>query len=177
MGRICRAGGGDDSSRYGEYEDGYSLYRATRVAGYTLWGLGGAGLIGAFLIPGDREPLAPTLRDKLLLAAGMVLLTAGNIFHSCSLNALAEAEERWDEYLNAGAAQESLLPPYEKTYDRFTLNRFLAYGFWIGGGVLVLTSLFMPSKGPAAHGPAVQPVSMDLVPLDQGIRFAIRIGL
>ena len=60
---------------YSAYQAGHTAYGVEKVLSYSLWGAGGAGMVASFLIPGKKKPIVTGFLDKLLMTAGMLLIT------------------------------------------------------------------------------------------------------
>jgi hypothetical protein len=115
-------------SLFAEYRSGYVLYSVSRILSYSFWTLGGAAMIGAFFLPGQRTPTISGPLDRWLTAVGSALLAGGSLAQSMALQGRRLAEQRHTAYL---------------------VGSVLAYSFWALGGAGLLTALFVT---PAATG-------------------------
>ena len=105
---------------YDRYHRGYILYSVERLTSYAFWLLGGAGMIGAFFIPGPVESPIEGFWDRAVLTGGMALVGLGSVTRTLALNAK-------QTHIDSGGD--------EKAYARYILNSVLSYSLWAAGGV------------------------------------------
>jgi len=139
-----------------QYRRGYILYSAERLTSYAFWLLGGAGMIGAFFIPGPEESPIEGFWDRAVFVGGMTLVGLGSVTRTLALAAR-------QTHVDSGGD--------EKAYDRYVLNRALSYSFWALGGlgmVLPFAADFGGEK-PTAEATQLRPEQLRLVPLPNGM--------
>jgi len=105
---------------YDRYHRGYILYSVERLTSYAFWLLGGAGMIGAFFIPGPVESPIEGFWDRAVLTGGIALVGLGSVTRTLALNAK-------QTHIDSGGD--------EKAYARYILNSVLSYSLWAAGGV------------------------------------------
>ena len=158
---------------YDSYSSGYTTYSLFRILSYSLWGLSAAGLAGSFFLPGEKEALAPTLLDRILITAGMTLISIGNVTRSMALNSRAIMEERWNDYINAGENLDALYDDYNGAFTQYSIFTFLSYGLWAGGAAAVISSLFIPFGSAPAVVKEERPVKLRLIPAVSGFNIQL----
>jgi TolB-like protein len=153
--------GTDFDELYKRYRRGYVVYSFERWSSYALWLLGGAGMIGAFFIPGPVESPIQGFWDRAILTAGMTLVGLGSVTRTLALNAK-------QNYVDSGGDEEA--------YTRYLVSSVLSYSFWAAGGLgMVLPFIADIGRG-KSDTPAV-PVrpeklrveQLQVVPLPQGM--------
>ena len=149
------------------YEAGHAWYLTSRILSYSFWGLGGAGLVCASLLPGDRTPILSGPRDRWLMAGGTALVAAGSLFQSMALNTRELAEDRYKDYLAASADTGDFYNSYLSARTQNVIYSILAYTLWAGGGVGILGSLFTnPDRGRPQKEPQA---ALVIVPTPAGL--------
>ena len=162
---------------YGTYQAGHTAYSVEKVLSYSLWGAGGAGMVASFLIPGEKKPIVTGFLDKLLMTAGMLLITGGNVTKTMALNSRQIAEERWDSYIQAGENLDTLYGEYDTAYRQYTLFTALSLILKASGGAAVISSVFIPFG--AATAPAVReerPTPFSFQPTASGFNIKLAIN-
>ena len=146
---------------YDRYRRGYILYSVERWSSYAFWLLGGAGMIGAFFIPGPVESPIEGFWDRAILTGGITLVGLGSVTRTLALNAK-------QKHIESGGD--------EQAYDRYILNSVLSYSLWAVGGVGMVLPFFTDIRRGKADA-QITPVrpeklrveQLRLVPLPQGM--------
>jgi hypothetical protein len=153
--------GTDFDTLYQRYSWGYIIYSTERWSSYALWLLGGAGMIGAFFIPGPVESPIQGFWDRAILTAGTTLVGLGSVTRTLALNAK-------QKHVESGGNEEA--------YSRYILNSVLSYSLWAAGGVgMVLPFIADIGRGKAdAQAAPARPEKLrfeqlQFVPLPQGM--------
>jgi len=155
------------------FDAGHAWYLTTRILSYSFWGLGGAGLVCASLLPGDRTPILSGPRDRWLMAGGTALVAAGSLFQSIALNTRELAEDRYKDYLAASADTGDFYNSYLSARTQNVIYSVLAYTLWAGGGAGILGSLFLsPDRGRPQKEPRA---ALVIVPTPTGLAVWISI--
>jgi len=179
---YAAASAGDDfDALYGAYSANHAWYSACRITSYSLWALGGLGVAGSFLLPGERQPVAPSALHRVLLAAGTGAIVLGGLTHSVAQSLRVRAIAAEGDYLEAPAGSdfEALYAEYERYHGWYVANSVLSYVLWGGGAAAVLTSMFLRPAGgerAAAEGQGRErPVELFLVPSPHGLFLQMRL--
>jgi hypothetical protein len=153
--------GTDFDELYKRYTWGYIIYSVERWSSYTLWLLGGAGMISAFFIKGPVESPIQGFWDRAILTAGTTLVGLGSVTRTFALNAK-------QKHVESGGDEEA--------YTRFIVNSVLSYSLWAAGGIgMVLPFITDIGRGRAdAQATPVRPEKLrfdqlQFVPLPQGM--------
>jgi TolB-like protein len=155
------------------FDAGHAWYLTSRILSYSFWGLGGAGLVCASLLPGDRTPILSGPRDRWLMAGGTALVAAGSLFQSMALNTRELAEDRYKDYLAASADTGDFYNSYLSARTQNVIYSVLAYTLWAGGGAGILGSLFLsPDRGRPKKEPRA---ALVIVPTPTGLAVWISI--
>lgn len=178
LGYLASGGESDfqNSAFYNAYQTGHQLYTREKTLSYIFWGVGGAGIVGSLLIPGKREPVAPTLLDKILITSGLALISFGNVSYTASSFARDEAEEKWDDFIMSGGQDVLLLYNYRTAYRRYTAFAISSYALWGTGGLAILTALYIPFQN-ILKAETESPVSLSINPHPSGFSAAVTIKL
>ncbi len=171
-----------DNQRYTLYGANSAdlLYSLFRIGSYVLWGVGGTGMVGALLLPGEKEVLAPSGLQRALLAAGSVMVALGSAAHSVSMNLRPGVEASLAAYLEAGAGQDfaGLYGDYQSSYASYAFWSILSYGLWGVGAAATVTSLLVrggaaqPQEAPGQ----VRPAQLAVAPAPSGIQLTLTIN-
>lgn len=154
---------------YRSYEDTVQTYSAFRIASLSLWGAGLLSFGASFFLPGEVTPAAPTLADKLLLSAGVLLLSGGTVTASMANNYLLASDAAWEDYRNATSNLDSLYTTYTSTLNNYRLTTYLSYGLWGAGAAAILTSLIVPFREPdSVRLGKEKPVELSILPSGRG---------
>ena len=153
--------GTDFDELYKRYVWGYVFYSAERWGSYALWLLGGAGMIGAFFVPGPAESPIQGFWDRAILTAGTTLVGLGSVTRTLALNAR-------QKHIESGGDEEA--------YTRYIRNSVLSYSLWAAGGIgMVLPFIADIGRGKAdAQAAPLRPEKLrfeqlQLLPLPQGM--------
>ena len=143
--------GTDFDDLYERYQRGYLVYSIERWSSYGLWLLGGAGMIGAFFIPGPVESPIEGFWDRAILTAGTTLVGLGSVTRTFALNAK-------QKHIESGGDEEA--------YTRFIRNSVLSYSLWAAGGIGMLLPFVTDIGGGKADAQAT-PVRPDKLQFEQ----------
>jgi len=153
--------GTDFNELYNRYKTGHIIYSVERLSSYALWLLGGAGMISAFFLPGEKQESVTGFWDKTILMGGITLVGLGSVTRTVALNYR-------QKHIEGGGEEED--------YNRYILNSVLSYSLWAAGGVgLVLPFITDIGKGKTeAEVTPVRPEKLgferlQLIPLPQGM--------
>jgi hypothetical protein len=155
--------GTDFDYYYDRYRRGYLVYTVERITSYAFWGLGGAGMITAFFLPGEREALISGFWDRTALVGGMTLVGLGSVTGALALY--------YRQSHVSGGGDEA-------DYNRYVLTSVLSYGFWALGGTAMILPLFTDiGRGKVAveeESKPLRPEQLMLVPAPGGaiLRFS-----
>ena len=146
---------------YDRYRTGHIVYSVERLTSYAFWLFGGAGMISAFFLPGEKQEPIIGFWDKTSLVVGTVLVGLGSVTRTVALN------HRQNQIESGGD---------EKAYDRYILNSVLSYSLWAAGGVGMVLP-FVTDIGRGKTEAQVTPVRpeklrfdrLQLLPLPQGM--------
>jgi hypothetical protein len=138
------AGEESASNLYSDYEDAMLRYTIFRIAGYALWGAAAVAVPVSLILPGKREPVYSTLFDKILVSAGLAMITGGNFCLSFAQNFRVQSEQAWEDYITGGDNLDELYDLYEEPYDNYVLTTILSYSLWGAGGAAILAATLIP---------------------------------
>ena len=156
------------------YEAVYSgQYEMPRYTSFGLWGTGAALMAVSVFMPGDAVPATGGFLNKVLYAAGSLMLSGGNFAAMMSRSALADSSRAYEDYEAATMGLDTLYQRYEDIYGAYEALTYTACGLWIGGAVLAAVSLFIP--GPSGSEVAEQPFGLEILPAPVGYGAEIHI--
>ena len=157
-----------------EYSRGLGRYRFGRIGGLILWGTSAAALTTSLFIPGVREPVLSSWLDRLLITAGVVLITGGNLSSSFAHSYFMQAAEKYREYSAAGSNFDQLFTSYQGLLKNYQLTSLLAYGGWTLGTAAIITALYVPFRGRSTPRPQKNRAELLCFPSPMGIQFSMR---
>jgi hypothetical protein len=150
---------------YSRYRRAYIFYSVERLSSYSLWLIGGGGMITAFFLSGPRENPISGFWDRAALIGGMTMVGLGSVTRTLALNAR-------QSHVQSGGD--------DTAYDRYVLNSVLSYSLWaLGGTALILpfvTDLGRGKKDPAAPEDELsepRPEKLQLLPMANGVMLRI----
>jgi hypothetical protein len=149
---YLRARGRSDSYYDDEYNRKFPWVVARQGAVIGLWTLGSAAVMAAPAQPGVKESLASNFWDRILVGSGLALFSGGNVFAAMAGIQRTDALEDWYSYQDYSS--HSRYSAWERSYDRFELNRNLALGFWIGGACFIALAELVDFPDPFDSGKA-----------------------
>jgi len=160
---------------YEDYSRGVQLYKTGRIGGLVCWGAGTAVLAGSLLLPGRKEPVLTSWFDRILMTAGVLLITGGNVSSAFAHTYYMDADETYREYSLAASNLEELYLSYEEHLANYRLTSILAYSGWIAGTAAILTSLYVPFKRRAPVETKKGQPELLFFPSPNGIQFTMRL--
>ncbi len=163
-------------SLFAEYRSGYVLYSVSRILSYSFWTLGGAAMVGAFFLPGQRTPTISGPLDRWLVGAGIALMTGGSLAQSTALYGRRLAKQRYAAYLGATGNLDQLYADYRAAYTGYVVSSVLAYSFWALGGAGILTALFVTPAAAGDKRESPRPVTL-VLPTPDGLAFFVSLDL
>ncbi len=169
------AGEASASDLYSDYENAMLRYTIFKIAGYALWGAAAVAIPVSLILPGKREPVYSTLFDKILVSAGLAMITGGNFCLSFAQNFRVQSDRAWEDYSTGGNNLDELYGLYEEPYDNYVLTTILSYSLWGAGGAAILAATLIPFEnlgGGVRKGTVDNGTKPDLMiyPIVDGIR-------
>jgi hypothetical protein len=158
-----------------EYSSGLGRYRFGRIGGLILWGTSAAALTTSIFIPGVREPVLSSWLDRLLITAGVILITGGNLSSSFAHSYFMQAAEKYREYSGAGSNFDALFTSYQDLLKNYQLTTLLAYGGWTLGTAAIITALYVPFRTKSSPKPSKNKAELLCFPTLTGIQFNMRL--
>jgi len=129
-------------------------------------------MAASVFLPGSGSA-ADGFLNKLLYAAGSLMLSGGTVSAMMAQSSLTEAQRAYADYETASVGLPDLYQTYEETYYAYEALTYTAYGLWIGGAVLAAASLFIP--GGAGTDMAELPFGLEILPASVGYGAEIHI--
>jgi len=148
--------GTDHDELFDRYRNGYILYSVERLTSYGLWLLGGAGMITAFFLPGEKMEPISGFWEKTMLVGGISLIGLGSVTRSVALNYR-------QNHIDSGGNEDD--------YQRYVLNSVLSYTLWaLGGAGMVLPFVLeLGKEKTAVETTKVRPEQLQLLPVANGL--------
>ena len=163
-------------SLYGAYQEQYLYYVLLSGGAYGLWLAGGAGTVRSLSSPGERTPVLSTIRARILAGAGSFLVAAGNVSASLAFKYRAEAEGALEEYRAASGNFDALWDTYTSKIGLSRAFTLAEYGLLLGGGLTVMTALYLPGQRAATAPSKPDPLSFTVIPGPDGLTAGFRLS-
>ncbi len=165
----------DFTSKYNAYRDSLLWPAAARYTAYGLWGLGYAGIITSYFLPGERKPMIVSRKARRLMSWGSALTGFGNISSNLAMKYRGEVEELWiNENASGAVIGDTSYGSKEITAEIFT---YTSYGLILGGSVLTIMGLLMPGEEITANKPEEKNITFNIIPAENGASVLVNLRM